>query len=362
MNKTLESLNFKPDLAIPPGETLKETLESLGMSQTELALRMGRPVKTINEIINGKAAITAETALQLEKVFGVTAQFWINLEMQYQTTKARIEMEKELIHQVSAVDKFPYTEMANWGWVAKTQNRIERVNEILSFFGVNSINNLDYNFTASYRCNQRNIASKEALAVWLRQGERLASGKPANRFNESKFIEALYRIRNQTINTSKQILCDEVPSICAECGVIIVYVPHLRKTYVNGATRWLSSEKALIQLSIRNRYEDIFWFTFFHEACHILKHGKRDKFVDFDQPGTSEKEIEADRFAADFLIPLEKYNDFLQLGDFSRLAIKKFADEIGICPAVLVGRLQHDDIIPHSRFNHIRRKLMWVDE
>ncbi|MEO8956236.1 MAG: HigA family addiction module antitoxin, partial [Ktedonobacteraceae bacterium] len=68
---------YHPDYVSPPGETLLETLETIGMSQAELAKGIGCSVKTINEIIQKKAAITAETALQLEQVLHIPASFWL---------------------------------------------------------------------------------------------------------------------------------------------------------------------------------------------------------------------------------------------------------------------------------------------
>jgi len=81
-----------PDVAIPPGEYLAEEIQAREISQKELARRMGRPANAINEIINGKKAITAETALQLEAVMPeIPARFWLNLETDYQLTKALIK-------------------------------------------------------------------------------------------------------------------------------------------------------------------------------------------------------------------------------------------------------------------------------
>ncbi|MEI6045856.1 MAG: HigA family addiction module antitoxin [Chloroflexota bacterium] len=88
---------FKPNYAVPPGETLEETLEAIGMSQQELAERIGQPLKTINELIQGKTAITADTALQLEKVIGVSAEFWLRLERQYRETLARLYEQEHLV-------------------------------------------------------------------------------------------------------------------------------------------------------------------------------------------------------------------------------------------------------------------------
>lgn len=80
--------NAYPDIAIPPGEYLAEEIETRGFSQKALARRMGRPLNVINEIINGKKAITAETALQLEEAIPeIPSRFWLNLETDYQLTK-----------------------------------------------------------------------------------------------------------------------------------------------------------------------------------------------------------------------------------------------------------------------------------
>lgn len=85
-----------PDVAIPPGEYLAEEIAARGLSQKELARRMGRPVNAINEIVNGKKAITAATALQLESVMpDIPARFWLNLETDYQLTKALIKRRQQ---------------------------------------------------------------------------------------------------------------------------------------------------------------------------------------------------------------------------------------------------------------------------
>ncbi|MBI2287674.1 MAG: HigA family addiction module antidote protein [Chloroflexi bacterium] len=89
--------NAYPDIAIPPGEYLAEEIEARGISQKELARRMGRPLNAINEIINGKKAITAETALQLEEAMPqIPARFWLNLETDYQLTKALISKQTKV--------------------------------------------------------------------------------------------------------------------------------------------------------------------------------------------------------------------------------------------------------------------------
>ena len=84
------------DLAVPPGETLADEIAARGMSQTELTARLGRPVQVVDEIIHGNKAITDGTALRLEEVLGIPAAFWINLERNYRTTRARLGSHERL--------------------------------------------------------------------------------------------------------------------------------------------------------------------------------------------------------------------------------------------------------------------------
>ena len=115
---------YVPDLVSAPGETLEEVLETRGMSQAELADRTGRPKKTINEIIRGKAAITAETAIQFERVLGIPASFWMAREQNYREAIARTKEFESLESQAEWLRKIPYKAMAKLGWVAEHREKI----------------------------------------------------------------------------------------------------------------------------------------------------------------------------------------------------------------------------------------------
>lgn len=93
---TDDRADLHSDLAIPPGETLADEIAARGMSQTELATRLGRPVQVVGDIIHGNKAITDGTALRLEEVLGIPAAFWINLEQNYRTTRARLRRHERL--------------------------------------------------------------------------------------------------------------------------------------------------------------------------------------------------------------------------------------------------------------------------
>jgi HTH-type transcriptional regulator/antitoxin HigA len=350
-----------PDYPVAPGETLKDTLETLGMTQTELARRMDRPIKTINEIIHAKAAITADTALQLERVLGVTSKFWMNLEANYQMVKAKAEAAKKLAQEIKYVDMFPYAQMAKLGWVKNTRDTTERASELLNFFGIVTFSNMQMVKSVSYRKDIHKKTSPESLTAWARRGELLARDVKTDKYDKQSFLKSLEEIKSLTV-TMGDGFDSKLQNICARSGVAVVFVPHLKKTYVNGATRWLTPAKALIQLSIRYRYQDSFWFTFFHEAAHILLHGKTDSFVDVDDQAKSAKEREADQWASDFLIDSRSYIDFTDNNIITISSIREFANRQDVGIGIVIGRLLHDNLITYSKWNRLRSKLFWSEE
>ncbi|TSA37360.1 MAG: addiction module antidote protein, HigA family [Verrucomicrobiaceae bacterium] len=93
--KAIRKFRFEPDYAVPPGATLKESMESLGLTERELAERTGITVQTLTSIIDGGELITCETANKLELVMGTPAVLWNNLEDQYRLQLARMQPQPE---------------------------------------------------------------------------------------------------------------------------------------------------------------------------------------------------------------------------------------------------------------------------
>lgn len=354
---------FRPSYAVPPGEILEETLEARGIKKTDFAARCGRPAKTISEIIAGKAAITPETAIQFERVLGVPASLWTNLETQYRLKLAEIEQQGELEKHAEWARKFPVSALARFGLVSTTRDDASLVKELLDFLAVGSVEawNRQFNQLAvAYRRSKSFKSAPESLAAWLRWGEQVAERAEAVSFDEGRFRIALQNIRSLT-GKPLDVWKPELPRLCKEAGVIVVFVPELPKTHLCGAARWLTKDKALVQLSLRHKTDDHLWFTFFHEAAHILLHGKRDVFID-ETNGDDEdqKEHEANRFASNFLIPATRWQSFWARGDFSKAAVSLFARSLGIAPGIIVGRLQHEGRIPYSHLNGLKQRFQWA--
>lgn len=358
MGKNIKS-QFAPDYAVPPGETLLETLKTIGMSQAELAERTGRPKKTINEIIKGKAAITSETALQLERVLGVPASFWNNLEWNYQETLARLNEQRKLQKEIKWLEKIPISALVKNGWIKGVRDKIQQLQEVLNFFGIASPEQWESRWRGaqvSYRKSTVFQSDPYAVASWLRTGELIAQKVECKPFDSSKFKNTLHEVRKLT-NKPPEVFQSEVVRICAGCGVAVAFAPELPRIRACGATWWMSPVKAVIQLSLRYKRDDQLWFSFFHEAGHIILHGKKEVFIEGDS--RDPKEDEANRFASDMLIPPKQYRQFIQAGGCSKAAIQKFASELGIASGIVVGRLQHDQKTHHSFCNDLKKRFVW---
>ncbi len=88
----IKATAYSSSMPVSPGSILKDEIEFLDITQKELAARMGRPAQVVNEIINGKKAVTPQTAIELEKVLGIKAHIWVNLEAGYRLALARNEL------------------------------------------------------------------------------------------------------------------------------------------------------------------------------------------------------------------------------------------------------------------------------
>ena len=349
------------DLAVPPGVYLTEIAEEMGLSQAELARRMGRPVQVISEIANGIKSITPDTALQLEQVLGVPAHIWAGLETEYQLTKARSEAAVQIEQETDLAVRFPYPEMAKLGWVKPTRRRTEKVVELRRFFNVASLRNLPgvRAYAPAFRQSTKATLSHEALVAWLRGGALEAEKIETAAFDRAKARLIVPALRPMTREEPERFL-PKLRWQLAQTGIAFVLLPHFPKTYTNGATFWLSSSKAVVMMSVRGSWADIFWFSLFHELGHILLHDKRHTFLEdgLEDSGWKKQEDEADEFAQEALVPPASWRAFVQAKDFSPESMASFADELGIAPGIIVGRLQHDGLLPHNHHSH-RARYRW---
>ena len=361
------SARFVPHYAVPPGETIREFLDEMAMTQAQLADRMQRPAPTISQIVNGKKRIEPETALQLERVLGMPAHFWAGLEANYRTNLARQqEREARLKEEAKCAVNYPYAELAAHGWLPKTRKKVEKTERLLGFFGVDSFSAIDKtSVVAAFRiaAKPQNV-NEYALAAWLRQGQVLAQDAVTPYFSASALESAIPELRSFT-RMQPEAFQDKLCSRLASCGIVFVVLPHLKGTYAQGATQWLGRNKAVVQVTIRYRWADVFWFSLFHELGHLLLHGhQREVFINLENDEQADQlERDANKFAEDTLIPPEKLRRFRQSSTMSVDAICGFADELGIAPGIVVGRLQNDKVLDYwAPPNRLRQKYKFEGE
>jgi len=379
MTKKKETISYVPSQPIPPGETLREVLNERGMSQTELADRIGRSTKTVNEIVTGKVSLTPKTALQLEKALGISANFWNNLEMKYKTLLARKKQDEEYEQQKEYLEKYPYEEMVKNGWINSSNgSNSKKVRNLLEFFGVTSFENIieQKELNRAFRISKNQKYSLPAITSWLRKGVIDSRKIDVDEFNKKKIKKDINHLRKLTKGDSEpDVLMKEIENFFASHGIAFVLTRTLKNAPVHGASRWLDSNKALIQMSLRYSWMDIFWFSLFHELGHILFDKKSSFNVDLKNGESDpEKEERANKFAQDTLILSKDYKKFRSFiedklkdsnykdlyGELVR-SIKQFAYQIDTHPGIVVGRLQHDGIIKHNQLNKVRVRFKWED-
>ncbi len=352
---------FDPNYVIHPGEILEETLEARGIKKAEFAKRCGLSAKTISQIINGKAPVSPEIAIQFERVLSVSAAIWNNLEALYRLHTTQMTTRKKLERQVSWANKFPKAELVRRGIIEKPDSTVDAVEKLLNFFAVGSIEAWGKRFkemSVDYRRSPSFKSAPEAVATWLRLGELYSESIDTYPFSKVKFNDALQKIRCLTFEPP-DVFNPKMKELCRKSGVALVFVREFPKTHLSGATRWLNKDKALIMLSLRHKSDDHLWFSFFHEAAHVLIHGKKKVYLDEEDMASNDDEKEADIFASNILIPEQEYAAFTAQGRFSRENIKAFANKIRIAPGIIVGRLQHDKHIPYAWLNPLKRKFEW---
>lgn len=339
----------KSTVAIPPGATIKEQLVNRGMKQKEFALRMGLSEKHVSRLLNGQVELTKDVALRLESVLDVPASFWNNLEAIYREKLTRVIAENELERDAEIASAFPYSKMANLGWVEPTRKAEEKAFNLRRFFEVAKLELLEKLRIPgiAYRRTGTNETSDYSFAAWAQKARLEARKYETAKINISKLERNIPQIREMTVMDPEEF-CSKLINLFADCGIALVFLLHIGGSFLHGAT-FYDGNRIVMGLTVRGKYADKFWFSLFHEIGHVI-------LGHINEPdGTTEtQEEEADIFARDTLIPLEKYKAFVKTNCFTRGCIISFANKIGIAPGIVLGRLQKDNYVPYDRFNDLK--------
>ena len=355
------SIELRRKLLSPPGDTIQETIDSIGMSQNELAERMGKNTKNINRIIKGKEPITQNTAIQLERVLGIPVDFWLEREKEYRRDIAQIESDQSLAQDVQWLTQFPIRFMQQLKWIPDSGNQVQIVKDVLSFFGLASPQQwekiyIHHSMTVAFRISLAHTGHPGAMSAWLRRGELQAQELKLPAYSKKGFTGVLREARKLALTQPKDFK-EKLQALCGQVGVAVSFTPCLPQAPISGASRWIMNATVpLIQLSCRYKTNDTFWFTFFHEAAHILKHGKKDVFLE-DVSGAKvdrKKEKEANAFASEILFPTKAFKKLKTEPLIDARTIQLYATDYAIHPGILVGRLEHEGLVHPAQFRRMK--------
>ncbi len=338
-------------IATPPGATIKEQLVDRGMSQKEFSARMDMSEKHISRLINGDVQLTPETAVRLETVLGVPAKFWNNLEAIYRERIIKAEAENSMEVDIEIAKRLPYNEMSKLGWVEETRDVKRKVEHLRRYFEVVQLALLKNEQITKIACRRLAITEKGDLALmaWAQEAKIIARDTKTPPLDVKGLVSELPEIRKMTLLNPEEF-CPKIKTSLANHGIVLVFLPHLKGSFLQGAS-FIDGNRIVVGLTTRGKDADKFWFSLFHELGHIvLGHiGQSD--------GTSEEDEKmADKWSMDMLIKAEDFENFRNENDYSERSVVRFAEDQGIAPGIVVGRMQNEHMIGHNMLNNLKEK------
>jgi addiction module HigA family antidote len=360
-----EAEHWVPDWAVAPGELLSEALEERHLSQTELARRMDRPLKTVNEIIKGKAALTPATAIQLERALGISAALWTNMESNYRQALARRDDRAQLEGETGFLRDFPIKDLIRFGVLEPTKDETSLLDQLLRFFGVSSPAawRRQWQTLPALRESEAFRSTPQAVAAWIRWGQASVPQRALGEYDAIRFIGVLREARAWTRQSPFTSVVEKLTESLAAAGVALILLPELAGTHLSGAAYRTDGGVHVIQLSLRHKRDDQFWFSLFHEAGHVANTPQR-LFIDVVLPDGEQVDLDADEEAADafareMLIPSEDLSTFLAAtrSQIDEAGVRSFAREQGVAAGIVVGRLQREGALPQGRLNFLKQKV-----
>ncbi len=358
----MSNRDFIPRWASPPGDTIKDALHEQHVDQRSLAEALELSDEALEALLEGGIPLTIRLAERLTSTIGGSVEFWITRDGQYQADRTRIVAD-------AWAQRMPIHDMVTYGWIqSDVDDWVERIDECLRFFDVATLEAWEADHEAllertRFRSSQVLETDEFAVAAWLRQCEVELSQIACAEWDSDAFAALLPQLLPLTRVRDPRRFLPELRARCAEVGVAVGIIRAPRKCPVSGAARRLANGQPSIALSGRHRADDHLWFTFFHEAAHLVSHGTDALYLDEielkSDPAPSAEEAEADRFAGAILVPAE-YEDELARANRSPLELRRIAGEIGVSLGIVIGHLQHCGVLGYNtKLNRLKNRYKW---
>lgn len=360
--------DFSPMWAVPPGRTISDLMKSKGMASTRLAQLVDMSEEDLDSLLRGKYALTASIATRLEAVLGASASFWVRREDYYRQQLEQLTrgVDPENEEYKSWLKSLPIKDMQGFGWLESTKDKAEKLRKLLDFFDVPNLDAwyrtyVDLKAAASFRTTDAYLEDAPATAAWLRQGELQAERLECASWSPTLFEAQLSKIRGLTQIASPAEFLSKLQELCSEAGVAVVIVKAPKGCRASGATFFANPNKAVLLLSFRYLSDDQFWFSFFHEAAHLILHWNSDLLILETSDGpNSPMEEEANRFAAKQLIPSELQQRLPEAAKTLK-GIMRLARDAGVSYGIIVGQMQFLGLVRRDRYNRLKVRYKWEE-
>lgn len=339
-------IEFNDKVAFHPGYYIKEMVDESGLTQEDFAKRLGTTPKNLSILIRGEQSLSIDIASKLSQMLGTTVAFWLNLQQQYDAVQAEALIAEELVKERDVFKLIDYKYFRDkFNLPALPRKVDEQIKEVRNFLGVSSLCILqEENLAVSFRSYSPNMSTSNIVKAnaMVQIGINKALKVDAPKFNKKLFEEAVSFVLTQTENHTGFL--PVIRERFKEAGVILVVLPNLMGSGINGATKKVDG-KVMLMVTDRRHYADTFWFTLFHEIGHILN---GDFGITFEG-NKNEQEDSADLYAQHQLIPEEEYQKFVEgRSRYTVSSIRAFASQISRDPGIVLGRLLKDGRILYT--------------
>lgn len=350
-----------------PGQLLEALLSERGWTQRVLSTVLDMSESTLNKLVSGKQAITAEIAITFEEVFNIPAERFLSLQKDFDLARARL-LSRPNPGRATRAQLFgglPVSEMIKRGWlnVADVRDMASVENSLVKFFGVPSIDEIEVLPHAA----KKTAVSEETTSVqlaWLYRVRRIAGEMIVGAYSPFGVRRALEQLKLLVLSVEE---ARKVPRILAEAGIRFVVVESLPGAKIDGVCFWLDDASPVIAMSFRHDRIDNFWFVLRHELEHVIQgHGKQqitiDAALEGDKAGSGldipEEERIANLAAAEFCVPKKMMDAFIarKAPVFAERDILSLAAALKIHPGLVAGQLQHRT----GRYDRFRDHLVKI--
>jgi HTH-type transcriptional regulator/antitoxin HigA len=351
---------FQPNWASPPGETIAAILKARSIPLHLFCEQVGLPERETLGLLQGKRPIDSGLAIRISAAVGSTPRFWIERERKFQSNLRALDARRPVLEQWFST--FPIAKMREMGWIPKARNQSEALSELLDFFGVSTIEEWQDRYVArlartKFRTSVTFQNDVSATTAWLRRGEVRAEEMSCGSWNKKNFEKCLIEMKPLSRKPVPREFVTELQAECAKHGVAVVVERCPSGCAASGATVMLESKRALLLLSARFLSDDHFWFSFFHEAGHLVLHGD-ELNIECEGSASPKKEAEANHFAQRIILAPEG-EEALQSVPIRKFSIARLAKRCNVSPGIIVGQLEHRSRVSQGRFSgfKIRYKI-----